>query len=195
MKTLSIKTENMNQILKIYLRTFLFFLILIEIIPSIAEFCLFDTLPSARGILFDIVLVAVIALALTIAHVWGVWSAARASGRSGEMIDFGVKQTLETKVEKTPMQVFEQLRNALQPRKWQLLAFDEATGQIKCETSPVMSNGETVTIWVEPLTEKQSKVRVVSEPVHLINLAFFKFPVDFGKNIRNLNLVERIVTA
>ncbi|GAB4488868.1 MAG: hypothetical protein OHK0019_05810 [Saprospiraceae bacterium] len=111
------------------------------------------------------------------------------------MIDFGVKQTLETKVEKTPMQIFEQLRNALQPRKWQLLAFDEATGQIKCETLPAMSNGETVTIWVEPLTEKQSKVGIVSEPVHLINLAFFEFPVDFGKNIRNVNLVERIVTA
>lgn len=194
-KSTFIKPENMNQILKIYLRTFLFFLVLIEIIPSIAEFCLFGTLPTATGILFDIVLVTVIAFLLTMAHAWGVWNASRASGRSGEIIDFGAKQTLETNVEKTPMQILEQLRNALQPRKWQLLAYDEASGQIKCETSPLMSNGETVTIWVEPLAEKRSKVRVVSEPIHLINLAFFKFPVDFGKSIRNVNLVERIVTA
>jgi|GEM_PF-5319212 len=194
--TISTKTENMNQILKIYLRTFLFSLALIGIIPPIAEFCFFGTLPSARGILFDIVLVAVIAFVLTIAHVWGVWNAVRASGRSGEMPDFEARQTLEINVGKTPTQIFEQLRNALQPLKWQLLAFDKATGLIKCETSPMMSNGETVTISVEPVAEKQSKVRVVSEPIHLINLAFFNlYALDFGKNRRNINLVERIVNA
>lgn len=112
------------------------------------------------------------------------------------MTDFEARQTLEMNVEKTPTQIFEQLRNALQPHKWQLLAFDKAASQIKCETSAIMSNGEIVTISVEPVAEKQSKVRIVSESVYLIDSNFFKlFALDFGKNRRNVNLVERIVTA
>lgn len=183
----------MEQIFKIYLKTLWPYITLVTTTSVIGELCFSGRSISVRQLSLVITTGTLFALTLTVAHVWGAWRAARASRSGDKKIDFDVRQTLEINVEKSPKQIFEQLRDALQPQKWHLLEFDKEAGQIICETSPIMTNGEKVTIQVEPVAEKQSKVRAVSEPVYLVN--FFKSPIDFGRNKRNINLIENILAA
>jgi len=70
------------------------------------------------GFGFPLALSAVCSILIASAHIWRVRNVENSS-KNG-IVDYSVRQTLELNIPKTPQQLFDELRDALRMREWEL---------------------------------------------------------------------------
>ena len=124
------------------------------------------------------------------AHISGVRKAGKSAVNKSRNLDYRVRQTLEFQTQKTPLQVFEQICESLKLPDREPETRDGNTVHMHFETKgSFLSSGEEVEISIRPLENGNTHIKATSQPL-------FRFStVDFGKNLRNINLIERIGTG
>lgn len=123
-------------------------------------------------------------------HISGVRKAAKSTVNKSRNLDYRVRQTLEFQTQKTPLQVFEQICESLKLPDREPETRDGNTVHMHFETKgSFLSSGEEVEISIRPLENGNTHIKATSRPLFRFSTA------DFGKNLRNINLIERIVTG
>lgn len=132
----------------------------------------------------DIATGFMIALVLTLIHVWFVRRLAK-----GDPVHYGVRQMLETETAQPLHALFEDLKNQLSLYRWKIVQQDENKGVLQCRT-PIswLSWGEIVRIELRPYEEQLTKIKVQSRPWGRFTL------IDCGKNQRNIQTVLQVLS-
>ncbi len=149
-----------------------------------------ESFPALNSIQSVIIISLIFTLLVGSAHISGVRKAAKSAVNKSRNLDYRVRQTLEIQTHKTPRQVFDQICKSLKLPDREPETRDGNTVHMHFEAKgSFLSSGEEVEIRIRPLENGNTHIKAASQPL-------FRFStVDFGKNLRNINLIERIVTG
>ncbi|MCC6283635.1 MAG: hypothetical protein IT262_23725 [Saprospiraceae bacterium] len=185
----------MKNLTGIFLKAFAFFFIIFTI-PKLVEYFFYPMYirgriwpPMDHIFLSGLITGGIPAILVVLVQVIYINRAARKYNVDSGDINYGMHQTMELEIEEPSLSVFENLKNNLPSKNWEIAHLDETKGVLRFKVSHKWQiPDDVVTIQLQPSGVNRTLVKVES------NLDYWLRMSDNGNNFRNIQQVRQVLS-